>query len=146
MATIMRFEDIESWKMSREQANWIYDASNKGAFARDFALKDQIRRAAISVMSNIAEGFERDGNKEFIHFLSIAKGSCGELRSQLYLARDQNFITEEEFTRIYNHATRTSKAISGFMSYLINNPIKGLKYKEEVSPFNDVNAEMNQES
>jgi four helix bundle protein len=83
MSRIERFEDLEAWKLARCFANLIYKASSIGDFARDFALRDQIRRASISVVSNIAEGFERDGDKEFIQFLFMAKGSCGEVRAQL---------------------------------------------------------------
>ena len=84
MARIERFEDIEGWKLARRVANRVYDISDVGRFSKDFALVNQIRRASISIMSNIAEGFERDGNKEFLQFLSVAKGSCGEVRAQLY--------------------------------------------------------------
>lgn len=84
-----RFEDIEAWQFSRELAKQIYGGTKQGQFAHDYGLKDQIQRAAVSIMSNIAEGFERGGNKEFLNFLSIAKGSCGEVRSQLYVAFDR---------------------------------------------------------
>lgn len=97
MPNINRFEDIESWKRARVVTQKIYELSSIGDFNRDFGLKDQIRRSSVSIMSNIAEGFERDGNKEFTNFLSIAKGSCGEARSQLYVALDQKFITAEDF-------------------------------------------------
>jgi len=90
MARIERFEDIEAWKKGRDLRKVIYKCSRTGEFARDFALRDQIRRAAQSVTSNIAEGFERGGNREFIQFLSDAKGSCGEVRDQLYTALDEN--------------------------------------------------------
>ena len=83
MAKIERFEDLEVWKLAFEIANDVYDLSSREPFSRDFALRDQMRRSAISVFSSIAEGFERDGNKEFINFLAIAKGSCGELRAQI---------------------------------------------------------------
>ena len=83
MAKIKRFEDIESWKKSRELAKSVYRITLNQRFARDFGLRDQIRRASVSILSNIAEGFERDGDKEFIQFLSLAKGSCGEVRAQL---------------------------------------------------------------
>ncbi len=98
---IDRFEDIESWKKARGCTRLIYEMSSQGNFTRDFALRDQIRRAVISIMSNIAEGFERGGDKEFIQFLSIAKGSCGEVRSQLFAAFDQNYITEDQFRATY---------------------------------------------
>lgn len=97
MATIERFEDIEAWQKAGEVTRAIYAASNRGDFARDFGLRDQIRRAAVSVMSNIAEGFERRGDVEFKPFLSIAKGSAGEVRSQLYVALDAGFPAPQEF-------------------------------------------------
>ena len=83
MGKIERFEDIESWKLAREAVNLVYAATRQEMFSRDFALCNQIRRAGISILSNIAEGFERNGNKEFLQFLSVAKGSCGEVRAQL---------------------------------------------------------------
>ncbi|MDX1947729.1 MAG: four helix bundle protein [Pirellulaceae bacterium] len=89
MARIERFEDIEAWKKSRELNKLIYQATDSGRFAKDYSLKDQIRRASISTMSNIAEGFERGGDQEFVQQLAVAKGSCGEVRSQLYAALDQ---------------------------------------------------------
>ena len=97
MATIERFEDIQAWQKGRELTQVVYRFSRRAEFAKDFALKDQIRRAAISITSNIAEGFERGGNKEFIQFLSNSQGSCGEVRSQLYVALDESYITSDEF-------------------------------------------------
>ncbi|MEX2027292.1 MAG: four helix bundle protein [Pirellulaceae bacterium] len=88
MALIKRFEDIEAWKKSRQLTRQIYDASKTGGLARDFGLKDQMQRASVSTMSNITEGFDRGGDREFIQFLAMAKGSCAELRSQLYVAFD----------------------------------------------------------
>jgi four helix bundle protein len=125
--------------MVREITKSIYALTNRGAFAKDFGLKDQIRRAAVSIMSNIAEGFERDGNGEFVHFLSIAKGSSGEVRSQLYVAYDQNYVLEEEFNTLYELVTRTSMTISGFISYLVEHPSKGPKYTAQV-PIRDVTS------
>src|SRR2546430_117929 len=92
MPTITRFEDIEAWQLGRELKRLIYGCSKEGGFAKDFALKDQIRRAAISVTANIAEGFERDGNREFNQFLSTSKASCGEVQDHLYTALDQKLI------------------------------------------------------
>ena len=129
MARIERFEDIEAWKKARELTRSIYRASSDGSFGRDFALRDQIRRAAISIMSNIAEGFERSGDKEFKNFLSIAKGSTGEVSSQLYIALDAEHISEGDFDRLYATASETGKLIGGFMRYLSNSTLKGLKYK-----------------
>ncbi|MEP6718901.1 MAG: four helix bundle protein [bacterium] len=88
MSPVDRFEDLEAWKLSRALTGLVYAASGTGRFSHGFALRDQIRRASISIVSNIAEGFERDGDKEFLQFLSMAKGSCGEVRAQLCLASD----------------------------------------------------------
>ncbi len=85
MSTLKSFEEIESWQKARELTRKVYTVSNQGAFTKDFGLRDQIRRASVSIMSNIAEGFERDGNREFLQFLTVAKGSSGEVRAQLYL-------------------------------------------------------------
>jgi four helix bundle protein len=90
MGTFRSFEDIEAWQKARSLTSRIYSESNSGKFQRDFGLRDQIRRASVAVMSNIAEGFERAGNKEFLQFLSIAKGSAGEVKSQLFVALDQS--------------------------------------------------------
>ena len=92
MASFRTFEEIEAWKKSRELVRAIYQATSLGAFSTDYGLRDQIRRASVSIMSNIAEGFEREGTKEFVQFLSIAKASAGEVRSQLYVALDQGYI------------------------------------------------------
>jgi len=129
MARIERFEDIEGWKKGRELRKAIYKHSQHGEFARDFSLKDQIRRAAQSVTSNIAEGFERGGNREFIQFLSDAKGSCGEVRDQLYTALDENYVTQAEFDRLYAMATETSRLIAGFIKYLQQSELRGTKFR-----------------
>src|SRR6185436_7154693 len=114
MARIERFEDIEGWKKARELRQSVYKYSKRGEFAHDAALKNQIRRAAQSVTSNIAEGFERGGNREFIQFLSGAKGSCGEVRDQLYTALDENYMTQQEFNELYDLTLEISRLISGF--------------------------------
>lgn len=129
MAKIEKFEDIEAWKLAREVTRLIYKISSEGLFAKDFALTNQIRRAAISVMSNIAEGFERNGDKEFLQFLATAKGSCGEVRAQLFVALDQNYINENQFAFISNKLIETSRTISGFMKYLQQSELKGSKFK-----------------
>ncbi len=129
MATITRFEDIEAWKKGRELRKAIYAHSKCGEFARDFGLKDQIRRAAISVTSNIAEGFERGGNKEFIQFLSNAKGSCGEIRDQLYVAIDEGYISQRDFDALYQLSLGVSRLISRFMTYLRRTAIRGQKFR-----------------
>ena len=115
MAKIQRFEDLEAWKISRDLTKEIYRITTGEKFARDFGLRDQIRRAAVSIMSNVAEGFERDGDKEFVQFLFVAKASCGEVRSQLYVAFDQNYISENDFNIIYAKAIENSRIISGLI-------------------------------
>src|SRR6267142_2803435 len=101
MASFKSFEEIEAWKKSRELTKQIYKLTGVGAFAKDFGLKDQIRRACVSIMSNIAEGFERSGTGEFTQFLAMAKGSAGEVRSQLYVALDQRYLSEGEFAMLF---------------------------------------------
>ena len=134
MAKFARFEDIEAWKVARVLVNQVYDLSDKGAFSRDFALRDQMRRAGISVISNIAEGFERDGNNEFIQFLSQAKGSAGELRGQSYIAWDRKYISQAEFDALQQRATQTSRIISGLMSYLRRSDLQGRKRPNKRPP------------
>ncbi len=113
---IDRFEDLIAWQKARELTKAIYEATEQGKFSRDYGLKDQIRRAAVSVMSNIAEGFDRGGRSEFHQFLVIAKGSCAELRSQLYVAKDVGYIGKESFETLYSKAVETSRIISGLRS------------------------------
>ncbi len=115
---IDRFEDMDVWKLSRELVKEIYSAAKTMNFSKDFGLTNQITRASVSVMSNIAEGFERKSNNEFIQFLFIAKSSAGEVRSQLYIAYDLNYITEVEFKKLLLKAETISKSISGFIKYL----------------------------
>jgi four helix bundle protein len=129
MATIQNFEEIEAWQKARELGRAVYAFSGKGAFGRDYALRDQIRRSVISIISNIAEGFERGGSAEFSQFLAIAKGSAGEVEAQLYIALDQGYITEEEFNSIRAMALSTKKLISGLMKYLKQSGLKGHKFK-----------------
>lgn len=130
MATISCFEDIEAWRKARELVKKIYAVSGRGLFARDMALRDQIRRAAISVASNIAEGFERGGRAEFIHLLSVAKGSAGEVRSQLYIALDLGYLSEVECAELKALVVETSNMISGLMKYLRSSVVRGVKFKE----------------
>jgi four helix bundle protein len=129
---IEKFEDIESWKKARELTRMIYRITASGEFAKDFGLRDQVRWASVSIMSNIAEGFECDGNKEFLNFLSIAKGSTGELRSQLYVALDANFINQAEFEKLCDGCMATCRLLAGFMKYLAQSPLRGQKYTPAV--------------
>ena len=110
---VTRFEDLIAWQKSRELAKEIYAITNTGVFSRDYSFRDQIRRASVSVMSNIAEGFERGSRPDFHRFLVIAKASCAEVRSQLYLAHDIGYLSQAEFDRLMGLATETAKIISG---------------------------------
>ena len=127
----MRFEEIEAWQKARLLTREIHQVTASGGFARDFGLRDQIRGASVSVMSNIAEGFERGGNREFIQFLSNAKGSTGEVRSQLYVALDAGFIRQVQFGELYGHAEETSRLIAGFMRYLQQSNYRGGKFIQQ---------------
>ncbi|MBI3175996.1 MAG: four helix bundle protein [Chloroflexi bacterium] len=122
MPTIKRFEEIEAWQTARDLTKTIYAVTEQGKFARDFGLRDQIRRASVSVMSNIAEGFESQTQQQFIRYLSIAKASAGEVRSQLYVSRDLNYLTEEQFTGLFQMAEKASRQIANFISYLESHP------------------------
>ena len=129
MATIKRFEDLEVWQRAREVCRRVKVLTDKERFSKDFTLKDQIKRSSGSTMDNIAEGFERDGNKEFINFLSISKGSAGETRSQAYRAFDYEYINESELDSFVNELTQLSQKIGSFMNYLKDSEHKGLKFK-----------------
>ncbi len=115
---IERFEDVRAWQAARELANRVYDATATGTFAKDFALRDQIRDAAGSVMHNIAEGFEASTDAEFARFLVIARRSASEVQSELYLALDRKYLTPETFQQIYDKATETKKTVNAFIGYL----------------------------
>jgi four helix bundle protein len=129
MPRIRRFEDLEAWKIARLIARDIYRLTRKGDFARDFGLRDQICRSAVSIMANIAEGFERDGDKEFLNFLSIAKGSSGETRSLMYVVLDQGYVTKEEFENLSSRLVECSRVISGLSKYLRQSDFKGPKFR-----------------
>ena len=118
MAKIRRFEDIQSWQKARELANAIYDLTKTGGFAKDFELRNQIRRAAGSVMHNIAEGFDAGTNPEFVRFLKMARRSASEVQSQLYLAFDQQYITADDLESTYALAVETKRLINGMIAYL----------------------------
>lgn len=129
MSTFNRFEDILSWQKARELCKMLNGFTLKELFSRDFKLVSQIKSSSGSVMDNIAEGFERGGNKEFIQFLFISKGSAGETRSQLYRALDNSYISEEEFQKAYSLAEDVSKLVAGLINHLKSSDIKGDKFK-----------------
>ncbi|HLA12047.1 MAG TPA: four helix bundle protein [Pyrinomonadaceae bacterium] len=129
MARIKRFEDIESWKRARKLTQRIYTISSKGRLARDFGLQDQLRRASVSILSNIAEGFERGGDKEFVQFLCIAKGSCGEVRAQLYVGLDQGYLSVDEFEDLSTLATEVGQLLFGLIRYLKESDFRGSRYR-----------------
>ena len=116
---IQRFEDIEGWLLGRELTRQIYEITGKGTFAKDFGLKDQIQRASGSIMHNIAEGFDGGSNKEFIRFLKYSQRSSSEVQSQLYVALDQEYISQERFQQLYDLSTRVHSKIGGFIAYLL---------------------------
>lgn len=135
-----RFEDTEVWQAARALAQDVFGLINRDPFSKDYKLRDQINASSGSVMDNIAEGFERDGNKEFRQFLSIAKGSAGEVRSQLYRALDRGYISNSEFTNLEKSVISISKQLSGLIHYLNTSDIPGRKFKEPNSPYGDESA------
>jgi four helix bundle protein len=126
---IQKFEDILAWQKARELTKEVYAHSKTGLFAKDYGLRDQIQRASVSIMGNVAEGFDRGGDKELTQFLSISKGSCGEVKSHLYVALDQQYIVQEQFNRLYNCADEVGRLLAGFMSYLKQSGLRGKKFK-----------------
>ena len=125
---IGKFEDLEIWTEARELCKLIYNITEEPPFNQDYKFRDQIRSSSGSIMDNIAEGFERGGNKEFVQFLSIAKGSCGETRSQSYRAFDFKYINQETQEKINIRAINISKKISSLMTYLKQSEFKGSKF------------------
>jgi four helix bundle protein len=118
------FEDIEIWQLARALVKNIFTLAATDKLKRYYCFVDQIQRAALSVMNNISEGFERKSNKEFIYFLYISKGSVGELRSMLYVLLDLNLLNDMDFKSLHEQSLNISKSLSGFISYLKNNTIK----------------------
>jgi len=140
MATFKSFEDIEVWQNARILANKIYILTLEGSFSKDYKLRDQINGSSGSTMDNIAEGFERDGTREFIQFLSIAKGSAGETRSQLFRALDRGHISDETFQQLTKEILQISKQLSSLINYLKKSGFKGTKFMQE--PEGDYGAQL----
>ena len=138
MATIEKFEEILSWKEARELNKTVGKLIDEERFKKNYRMIAQIEGSAGSIMDNIAEGFERGGNKEFMQFLYIAKGSCGELRSQLYRAIDRNYIDAKEFETISLQTTLISKLIQKLINYLNSSDYKGTKYKAKSNGSNNL--------
>ena len=127
MAKVNRFEDLDAWKFARALTSKIYKFAKTGEFSRDYGLRDQICRAAVSIVSNIAEGFERNSDKYTQQFLMIAKGSAGEVRAQPYVALDLGYISQEQFDDAFNDVSRTSRMLSGFISYFDKGTVSDLR-------------------
>jgi four helix bundle protein len=132
MATIKRFEDLEIWQHARELCKFINRLIERDKFKYNFSLKDQISRSSGSIMDNIAEGFERGGNKEFVNFLTYSKGSTGEVRSQSYRAFDIGLISQDEFDYLIKETNCLSERIGKLISYLRNTDYKGVKFKKDI--------------
>ena len=120
MSAVEHFEDLQVWQLARAVTARVYACSKSGEFSKDFGLRDQMRRASVSILSNIAEGFERRSDNSFHHFLSIANGSAAELRAQLYVALDQGYIDNSQFDSFRDDIIRIGKMIASLMSYLRN--------------------------
>ncbi|HLP14470.1 MAG TPA: four helix bundle protein [Flavobacteriales bacterium] len=135
MGKIKRFEDFDFWQRARALNQEIYKIMNYEGLSKDYKLKEQMNGSSGSIMDNIAEGFERDGSKEFKNFLGYSKGSAGELKSQLYRALDRNYITKEEFDKLYDETDQMGRMIGGFMNYLKITEFKGNKFKEPETPY-----------
>jgi four helix bundle protein len=139
MSTMTRFEEMEAWQTARALTREVYELSNRGEFSRDFGLRDQMRRAAVSILSNIAEGFESRTQALFIEFLGRAKGPAGELRAQAYVALDSGYLERSEFDVLLDQAEKCSRQISRMMSYLQSQP-NTLRAREEAVGY-DISVE-----
>ena len=135
MTTAKRFEELEVWQRAKDLTNLVYQHSIDGAFSRDFGLRDQMRRASVSIMSNIAEGFESQTQAMFIKYLGHAKGSAGELRAQLYIAKDQRYLSEENFSEMFSLAEICSKQLARFIQYLETQP-NARRIREDGAEYN----------
>jgi len=131
MVSFERFEDLDIWKLSKDVAKQVYDVTSTGKFSQDYVLRGQVRRAVVSIFSNITEGFERKGNKEFLQFLSIAKASCGEVRAQLIFANDRDYISSKQYEALVKNLVSLSSQIGGFIKYLRQSDLKGMKFNPE---------------
>ncbi len=125
---VSKFEDLKVWEKARDLTNFIYQFTKRKRFSDDWGLSNQIQRSSVSIMANIAEGFERGTNKEFVQFLFIAKSSVAETKSHLYLASDQKYISEEELKETLKEAIEVSKMLTSLIKYLKNNPKSGIKH------------------
>lgn len=131
MATFKQFEDIQAWQKARLLDQLIFKLTCQPSFSRDYKLIDQWRGSSGSIMDNIAEGFDREGTREFIQFLSTSKGSAGEVRSQAYRAMDRGYISKEEFQKVYDKALEIKNMLGKLMDYLKQTDLKGIKYKSD---------------
>ncbi|MCU0607674.1 MAG: four helix bundle protein [Candidatus Edwardsbacteria bacterium] len=127
--TVKNFEDLKIWQSAKQLTKQVYAVTSLEKYHRDYSLIDQTRRAAVSVMANIAEGFERENNKEFIRYLFIAKGSCGELRSHVWISEELAYLTAQEGESLRKEAAGLSVMIAKLIRYLKTSPIKGAKHK-----------------
>ena len=128
MKVINGFEDLEIWKLAKEICQDVWHFMESNSLSADYSLRNQMNASSGSIMDNIAEGFERNGNREFLQFLSIAKASCGELRSQLYRCLDRKHFSQEEFEHMLSKTSLEGKKIGAFMAYLKKSERKGAKY------------------
>ena len=132
MATIKRFEDVEAWKRGRELTAALYRATNTRLFERDYALRNQMRRAAVSILSNVAEGFDRNGVGELRQFLAQAKGSTTKLQAQLYVALDVGYLDQQTFDDLHRQTRDDQNLLGGFLRYLSTSTLRGSKYPKPV--------------
>ena len=136
MATITKFENLPCWISARALSRRFYCLTISGPLSKDFSLRNQMRKSVISIMSNIAEGFDRNGNREFVQFCYIAKASAAEFRSQLYTTYDIGYLNETDFLKLKSMAEEVSMSIGGLLKYLNNSDFKGSKYQEEEPEYN----------
>ncbi|MBO9617940.1 MAG: four helix bundle protein [Niabella sp.] len=130
MSTILKFEELDIWQLARQLSLEIFKTTSVMPFVSDFRFRDQVRAAAGSATDNIAEGFERSSRLEFVNFLGFSKGSCGEVKSQLYRALDQNYVSKELFNDLYERYTKLASGIAAFFMYLNKTEARGLRFKD----------------